>query len=96
MIKIICKNGEFDTKVKGNGITLMYEIIACLTHLIHNKKSTKIQEKLTGFAAMLSIANVFTKSEMLEMLHDACEDKDPDDKICDYFEKLLANNPEVK
>lgn len=67
-----------------------------MTRLIHNGKSTKTQEKALGFAVMLSIANVFTKSEMLEMLHDACEDKDIDDKIFGYLERQLANNPEAK
>lgn len=90
MIKIIAKKGTYRQKVDGVAPIVMHEISTMVSHLIHNDKTTKTQEKLMGFAAMLGIAQVFTKSEMLELLHDACESKDPDSTIFEYYRKVLA------
>lgn len=91
MIKIIAKKGTYRQKVDGVAPLVMHEISTMVSHLIHNDKTTKLQEKLMGFAAMLGIAQVFSKSEMLELLHDACEDKDSDSMIFEYYEKELTS-----
>ena len=95
MIKIIAKNGSYKQKVSGIAPVVMHEISTALTHLIHNDKTDKTQEKLMGFAAMLGIAQVFTKSEMLELLHDACEGKDPDSMVFEYYAKVLSERREL-
>lgn len=94
MIKILCKNGTFKQKVKGFTPIIMREITITLSRFIHNEKTDKSYEKVMGFAAMLGMAQVFTKSEMLELLHDACEGKDPDSMIFEYFEKVLTSRSE--
>lgn len=91
MIKIVTKNGGYKQKVNGVAPLVMHEISTMVSHLIHNDKTTKLQEKLMGFAAMLGIAQAFSKSEMLELLHDACEDKDPDSMIFEYYEKEITS-----
>ena len=94
MIKIVAKNGTFKQKVKGFTPIVMHEISTALSRFIKNEKTNKTYKKLMGFAAMLGIAQVFTKSEMLELLHDACEDKDQGVMIFEYFEKVLAERSE--
>lgn len=91
MIKIIAKKGTYKQKVNGVAPIVMHEISTMVSHLIHNDKTTKLQEKLMGFAAMVGIAQAFSKSEMLELLHDACEDKDPDSMIFEYYEKEITS-----
>lgn len=90
MIKIVSKNGKYKQKVEGVAPIVMHEISTAVSRIIHNEKTTPTQEKLMGFAAMLGIAQAFTKSEMLEMLHDACEGKDDVSAVFDYYAKVLA------
>lgn len=87
MIKIVAKNGKYKQVVKGNGIQITHELASIIKHMIVPNPSRRdgVQEKLIAFGAMVGIAEYFTKSEMLELLHDACEDKDQDTKVFDGF-----------
>lgn len=75
MIKIIAKNGKYHQEMRGDPLVVMCETQQMVTQMISQKDGVKAKEKLIGFAVMLGISKVFNKSEMLELLHDACEDK---------------------
>ena len=89
MIKITAKNGKYHQEMNGDPITAMYETRQMAEHIIRQKDGVKAKEKMIGFAAMLGISKVFTKSEMLELLHDAYEDKSDESKVASYIMKAM-------
>ena len=76
MIKIVAKNGKFKQAVKGNILEIMHELTTIIKHMMvpNPSRRNEVQEKSIAFAVMVGIAEYFKKSEMLELLHDACED----------------------
>ena len=76
MIKIVAKNGKYKQSVKGNILEIMQELANIIKHMMvpNPSRRDQVQEKSIAFAAMVGIAEYFNKSEMLELLHDACED----------------------
>jgi hypothetical protein len=76
MIKIVAKNGKYKQHIKGNIIEIMDELANIIKHMMvpNPSRRDQVQEKSIAFAAMVGIAEYFNKSEMLELLHDACED----------------------
>lgn len=89
MIKIVAKNGKYHQEMSGDPITVMYETRQMTEHTIRQKDGVKAKEKMIGFAAMLGISKVFPKSEMLELLHDAYEDKSDESKVASYIMKAM-------